>query len=112
MNLGTESWIKEVSWRQKRKERTARGAEKENIRGVDKKKIAPRNKGNGRGELTLAISLNTEIWASSNSFVTSFRLSIMAESWPTALVMRVASWFRSKWSMLSSQGEPGARKAL
>lgn len=64
------------------------------------------------GELTLAISLNTEIWASSNSFVTSFRLSIMAESWPTALVMRVASWFRSKWSMLSSQGEPGARKAL
>jgi hypothetical protein len=43
------------------------------------------------GILTLAMSLKTEIWASSKSLVTSFRLSIIAPSCPTALVILVAS---------------------
>lgn len=46
-------------------------------------------------QLTLAINLNTAFWASSNKAVTSCNVSIMATSWPTALVIRVARLLRS-----------------
>ena len=62
--------------------------------------------------LTLDISLNTEVCASLNSATTSCRLLSMASSSPTARVMRAARLLRRLWSMLSSHGEPGARKAL
>ena len=64
------------------------------------------------GVLTLDISLKTEVWASLNRETTSWRLVKSVSSSPTALVIRPARLFRRLWSILSSQGEPGARKAL
>lgn len=65
-----------------------------------------------RQVLTLDMSLNTETWACSKSSTTSRRLLSIDSSSPTARVMRPARLLRKAWSMLSSQGEPGARKAL
>ena len=47
-----------------------------------------------RAEHTLDMSLNTEFWASSNRRATSFKLSTMAWSSPTALVIRLARLLR------------------
>lgn len=62
--------------------------------------------------LTLDINLNTEVWAISNSCSTSCNDLSMDSSSPTALVIRPARLLRSAWSMFSSHGEPGAKKAL
>ncbi len=62
--------------------------------------------------LTLDISLKTEFCASSNRSTTSCRLFSMDSSSPTARVIRLARLFLKLWSIFSSQGEPGARKAL
>jgi hypothetical protein len=64
------------------------------------------------GTESLDINLNTEVWASSNRCTTSCRLLNMDSSSPTALVMRLARLLRRAWSMFSSHGEPGAKKAL
>ena len=61
---------------------------------------------------TLAISLNTEFCAWSNSLATSSKLLTIASSSPTARVIRAARAVRKLWSMFSSHGEPGAKKAL
>ena len=65
-----------------------------------------------RCERTLAMSLNTLVCAWSNRTATSSRLVSISVSSPTARVMRPARAFRRLWSMFSSHGEPGARKAL
>jgi hypothetical protein len=62
--------------------------------------------------LTLDMSLNTETCACSKSSTTSRKLLSIDSSSPTARVIRLAKLLRKAWSILSSQGEPGARKAL
>ncbi len=62
--------------------------------------------------LTLDMSLNTDTCACSKSSTTSRKLLIIDSSSPTARVIRLARLLRNAWSMFSSQGEPGARKAL
>jgi hypothetical protein len=61
---------------------------------------------------TLDISLKTEVWAISKRLTTSVKLFSMDASSPTARVIRLARLLRRACSMLSSHGEPGARKAL
>lgn len=62
--------------------------------------------------LTLDMSLNTETCACSKSSTTSRKLLSIDSSSPTARVIRLARLLRKAWSILSSQGDPGARKAL
>lgn len=64
------------------------------------------------GLLTLDINLNTEVCAWSNNLATSSRLLTISLSSPTARVIRLAKLLRRLWSMLSSQGDPGAKNAL
>ncbi|KAH0389144.1 hypothetical protein KCU92_g69, partial [Aureobasidium melanogenum] len=47
-----------------------------------------------------------------STMATSSKLAIISVSSPTARVMRLARALRRLWSMFSSHGEPGARKAL
>lgn len=64
---------------------------------------------NGR---TLDMSLKTDACASLKRATTSCKLLSMESSSPTARVIRPARLLRRLWSMFSSHGEPGARKAL
>ena len=69
------------------------------------------NECKGEG-LTLDINLKTDVCASLNNPTTSCKLFNKESSSPTALVIRPAKLLRRLWSMLSSQGDPGAKKAL
>ena len=66
----------------------------------------------GGGGLTLDMSLYTDIWAISNNSMTSCRFRNIESSFPSGRTMQWARLLRRVWSMLSSQGALGARKAL